>query len=224
MIVDARHEITLPKLNRVDAEGGRYYVLPDGTRAFSMTTVLGATSNKEEALKKWRENVGYEEAARITRVAAMRGTAMHSLLEDAMLGKAWASSVAFDARMLANQIKNHTLPRMSKLVAMEAQLFSRKLRIAGTVDCIAVLDDTLMVIDWKNSKRVKSASEIEDYYLQIAGYAQMWYEVTGQVIKKGLVVMACDDTVKPLEFPVVIRDWLPKLYARVEAFHALQQK
>jgi genome maintenance exonuclease 1 len=185
-----------------------------------MTTVLSATSDKKESLERWRKRIGYEEAAVITRVASSRGTAMHSLVEDAILGKDWASNAPFDARMLASQIKKNTLPRMSKLVAMEAQLFSRKLRIAGTVDCISVIDGLLKVVDWKNSKRIKSSSEIEDYFVQIAGYAQMWFELTGQVIKDGLVVMACDDTVKPIEFEVKIRDWIPKLYQRVEAFHA----
>ena len=54
---------------------GRTYYTPDGNYP-SITTILGKTSN-QIWLQKWREKVGEEEAARISKEATDRGTLIH---------------------------------------------------------------------------------------------------------------------------------------------------
>ena len=70
-----------PSSSRANISGLRHYTI-DGTeeKLPSVTTVLGQTQPKEkqESLDRWRQRVGLREAQKITRDAAIRGTAMHS--------------------------------------------------------------------------------------------------------------------------------------------------
>jgi len=60
-------------------DGKRYYILPDGTKLPSVTTVIGAKSKK--AIMEWRRRVGEEEANKVSRKASGRGTNVHTLCE-----------------------------------------------------------------------------------------------------------------------------------------------
>ena len=55
---------------------GRTYFTPDGNFP-SITTVLGKTSN-QVWLQVWKDKVGEEEDARISKKATERGTLIHS--------------------------------------------------------------------------------------------------------------------------------------------------
>jgi len=69
-----------PRSTREAIAGLRHYTV-DGQeeKLPSVTTVLGQTQPKEkrESLDRWRQKVGLREAEKITRDAAIRGTAMH---------------------------------------------------------------------------------------------------------------------------------------------------
>ena len=58
---------------------GRTYFTPDGNFP-SITTILGKTSN-QVWLQAWKDKVGEEEAARVSKVATDRGTLVHSYAE-----------------------------------------------------------------------------------------------------------------------------------------------
>jgi len=58
---------------------GRTYFTPDGNFP-SITTILGKTSN-QVWLQAWKNKVGEEEAARISKKAMDRGTLIHSYAE-----------------------------------------------------------------------------------------------------------------------------------------------
>ena len=67
-----------------DQSGNRFYqVTRDGeviAKLPSVTTILGGTSDKS-GLEAWRQRVGEEEADRIGKLSANRGTIMHRLVE-----------------------------------------------------------------------------------------------------------------------------------------------
>ena len=67
------------ELESTTVDGKRQYMTPDGTFP-SITTVLGR--KKAQAIKKWRERVGEEEANKITTQASRRGTNMHKVVEN----------------------------------------------------------------------------------------------------------------------------------------------
>ena len=58
---------------------GRTYFTPDGDYP-SITTILGKTAT-QSWLQKWKEKVGEEEAARISKEATDRGTLIHKYAE-----------------------------------------------------------------------------------------------------------------------------------------------
>ena len=77
----------IPDLNTKNIDGKRHYLVPDprsgeeSALAYpSITTLLGWYSGF--GIQKWRDKVGHEEANKITRQAASRGTAVHKIVED----------------------------------------------------------------------------------------------------------------------------------------------
>ncbi len=223
MIVDSRAKYQLPSLRRIDGEaGGRYYITPEGVKAWSMTNVLGKTASNAGWADEWKKRVGAAEAARVSSIATRRGSSVHELLELSLTNTEWpVKGFSPDAIMLAASIKKYFIPLVNEVRAIEAQLYCTKLKIAGTVDFIAVVDGIAVVGDWKTSKRIKTKSEIEDYFIQVAGYADMWHGRTGEVIADGIVVIACDDSLQPLIFKFKVKDYLKALYRRVNQFHKL---
>ena len=69
-----------PKSSRASIAGLRHYTLDGEEQKLpSVTTVIGQTQpkDKQESLDRWRQRVGLREAQKITRDAAIRGTALH---------------------------------------------------------------------------------------------------------------------------------------------------
>ena len=69
-----------PDLQTKTIQGKRFYILPDGEKLPSITTVLSARGN--EGIARWRASVGEQVANTIMRNAANRGTAVHTLTEN----------------------------------------------------------------------------------------------------------------------------------------------
>jgi len=67
-------------------DGKRYYVLPDGKKFRSVTTVLSEALDKT-ALLEWRKKVGEAEANKISTQAARRGTQYHTTCERYVLNE-----------------------------------------------------------------------------------------------------------------------------------------
>ena len=66
-------------MTRVQEDGKRLYVTPEGQKYPSVTTVTGLLTR--DHIKLWRKRVGEEVANKISTGAARRGTRMHSLFE-----------------------------------------------------------------------------------------------------------------------------------------------
>ena len=60
-------------------DGVRYYTLPSGKKAPSITSITSFYNR--QVFKNWREKVGEEQANKITKVATDRGTKFHDLVE-----------------------------------------------------------------------------------------------------------------------------------------------
>ena len=70
----------LDELEQINEANARYYETPEGKRYPSVTSVVGIRSKSD--ILEWRKRVGEEEANRISRRAANRGTKIHSYCED----------------------------------------------------------------------------------------------------------------------------------------------
>jgi ATP-dependent exoDNAse (exonuclease V) beta subunit len=89
---------------------------------------------------------------------------------------------------------------IDKIYALEVPLYSKHLGVAGRVDCVGVFNGVPSIIDFKTSKRKKSADMISNYFAQMAGYAVMWEERTGMPIVNTVIIMDVDD-----EEPIVFK-------------------
>jgi genome maintenance exonuclease 1 len=182
-------EGVVPKLQQVNEEGTRYYVTPEGNKYPSITTVLSAYNIKE--IMAWRKRVGDEEANKISKQASSRGTRIHTLCEQYLDNKELTFKTPLDTETF-NRFKP-VLHRINNIYAQEIRMYSDHLRIAGTVDCVAEFDGKLSIIDFKTSKRLKNEEDIENYFMQVSGYAVMFEERFGIPVNRVVVAIAVDD-------------------------------
>lgn len=213
-----------PKLQQVTNEslGKRHYVLPDGSTAISITTLIGRMSDKRH-LVRWKKRVGEAEATRITQAAAVSGKSHHSICEDYLHNKLDLSKL--DPFEMDNFEKvKASLDRIDNIRCVETSMFSRRLRVAGQTDVIADFDGELSVIDHKTSIKEKKEEWIYNYFLQEAGYAEMFYEHTGVRIKKIVTIISCRGLNKAQVFVKSTEDYLPALEKMVSAYYAQPQE
>ena len=69
-------------------------------------------------------------------------------------------------------------------LALEAPMYSDRLKMAGRVDCIGFLDDALCIIDFKTSSKFKEDYMARPWFLQMTAYAIMVEELTGKKIEE----------------------------------------
>ena len=93
-------------------------------------------------------------------------------------------------KMLFTQAKKE-LKNIDNIYALEKSLYSRELGVAGTVDCIAEYKGELAIIDFKTAEKPKPVDWIENYFVQAAAYACMFYEITDIPVKKLVILMTC---------------------------------
>ena len=144
--------IDLEPLDRVTIDGVRYYKVPESGELIKLPSITTITSHyKKEFFDNWRQKVGIEEANRITKKATTRGTEMHLLTEHYLNNEEVPKAKVPISGMLFN-IAKPALNRIDNIIAQEKALYSLRLGVAGTVDCIAEFDGELSIIDFKTSK------------------------------------------------------------------------
>lgn len=215
---------TLPEgwvnIDRPDEEGGRVYVNPSmpGDEFFSTTNILGKIAKmkgEDKWLEAWREQIGEEAADKITNDALRRGTHMHQMLEDYLCNRPVINR-HIRGYSLFEKIKPWCDNRIDAVVACEHALFSRRLKIAGRVDLVAILDgggdpeegiETL--VDFKSSRKIKKREDIGGYFRQVTIYGMMFEETTNHRLELGEIWMGCDNNGKPVakNFEVVFGDY-----------------
>jgi len=185
-------DMNLPKLEREEIDGVRYYKLPGEDKLSRLVSITSVTSfHNRHIFENWRKKVGEEEANRINKKATSRGTDLHSLVENYLLNEQLP-----EVQPISNflfKIAKEKLGNINNIHALESSLYSKQLGIAGTVDCIAEYNGELAVIDFKTSKKPKPKNWVEHYFVQCAAYACMFYEITGIPVKKLVILMACED-------------------------------
>ena len=173
--------VELQTAERVDG----FYQTPDG-RFPSVTTVVGWKKNQFFA--EWRKN-NPKEAVRTRN----RGTKLHALIENYIKNNSeYRSNQDPYTLDLFNQFQSR-IDNIDNIRAIEGFLWSKPLRLAGRVDCIAEYNGVLSVIDFKGSTKPKRKDDIHNYFLQATAYACMWEERTGEKIPQIVILISCDD-------------------------------
>jgi hypothetical protein len=211
--------IELPQLVRIDGEQ-RFYQTPDGNKYPSVTTVLSEMSDKT-AIIAWRKRVGEEEANRVSGRATRRGTAIHTLLEKFVLNEEidFSDTMPLNKTMY-NQIAKYLQQTVDNVRSSEGQLFSHKLKIAGSVDLIASYKGEPAIIDFKTSTKPKRKEWIENYFLQATMYSYMLYEMTGLYHPKLVIMIALEEDSGPQIFEEHASNWIEKATKMCQEFHA----
>lgn len=205
----------LPKVKRVTVNGKRHYVTDDGKDSIpypSVTTVLSADKASQKALHAWRRRVGFDEANRISRQAAGRGTSVHQLIEDYVQGVPTdlkEQNIMPHHQDMFNRLREVADEHIDNVRVIEGQMVSHHLRCAGTVDMIAEYDGVLSVIDWKTSKAKKTRSRVYNYFKQESAYAVMFEEVSSIPVSQLVTIMTTEDGYSQV-FVEKRDDWIGK--------------
>ena len=223
-------------LQRESVDGKRHYCLPDGSKVPSVTTILDRTKpqEKREALANWKKRVGEVKAQEITTEAANRGTRMHAYLEmyanTADMQPLPGNPFAHASWFMAAEIILKGLCNVDEFWGVEVPLYYSGL-YAGTTDCLGVWKGRPAIMDFKQSNKVKKREWIEDYFLQLAAYAQAHDNMHGTAIDTGVILMAVQpktlpdgslDTPEYLEFEVSGAEfdhWKNEWNKRVELYY-----
>jgi genome maintenance exonuclease 1 len=191
-------------MQRVEVDGKRRYLTPDGEKLPSVTTVLDATKSEEskQALNNWRKRVGTAQAQAITTEAAGRGTRMHKWLENYIkngeTGDPGSNPYSIQSHTMAHSIISQGLGKCNEYWGTEVPLYFPKL-YAGTTDLCGVHDGSEAIMDHKQTNKPKKREWIDDYFVQLAAYANAHNEVHGTKIRKGVIFM-CDPNAAYQEF------------------------
>jgi len=184
-----------PKSVRSIIDEERHYSVDD-EKLPSVTTILAATQSdeKRESLQKWKDRVGSTEADNIKNTAATRGTAMHSYLEAHLNGQGLLdlSDLGQAAGSMARTIIDKGLGDLHEIWGSEVVLHYPGL-YAGATDLCGVYQGRDSIVDFKQSNKPKKEEWIEDYKLQLAGYALAHNEVYGTNIQKGVNLICTTD-------------------------------
>ena len=185
-------QLDLPELERTTIDGVRYYSVPDKDELLKFVSITSVTSFKNRQIFiDWRAKIGEEEADKITKQATSRGTDMHTLVENYLNNHDLPPVQPLSEFLF--KIAKENLNKINNVYALEKSLYSKVLGIAGTVDCIAEYNGELAIIDFKTSKKPKPKEWIEHYFVQCMAYGCMLYELTGIMIKKLVIIMACEN-------------------------------
>jgi len=181
----------LPEIN-IEAsyiDGKRFYTTPEGLKYRSVTTAL--SSMGAEKIAEWRKKVGEEEAKRISTQSSNRGTKLHKLCEDYVLGK----QLQLDVGQLVtfNPIKQYLEKHMDVVYGVELGLYSDTLRLAGRCDLVGRLHGMPCIIDFKTSSKPKQEQWITNYFYQTTAYAQMVAERYNLLCKWVCILIVCPD-------------------------------
>ena len=188
------NHVTIPELSRETIDGVRYYTVPDSDgEKLKLVSITSITSHySREGIMKWRARVGEEEANRVSKRATTRGTDMHLLTEHYLQNEPLPKAKVPISQILFNTAKP-ALDKIDNIILQEQAMYSLRLGIAGTPDCIGDYNGELSVIDFKTSKSPKPLKWVQGYFVQASAYACMLYELTGIKAKNLVIIMACED-------------------------------
>jgi len=186
-------------LSRQTVNGSRMYSTPSGNLA-SVTTILSRTESEEkrQGLAKWRATVGVKKAQEITTEAANRGTRMHTYLEDYIktgeLKQRGSNPFSWPSHAMAQLVIERGLCNVNEFWGVEVPLYYPEV-YAGTTDGAGLHLSSEAILDYKQSNKRKQESWIDDYFIQLAAYAEAHNALHGTKIKKGVILMCVKPTV-----------------------------
>lgn len=175
-----------------ESTGERHYILPDGSKVPSVTTVLSRLGNS--GLDAWRQRVGEEEAKRIATQAANRGTQVHNICEQYLLNSPEYKKGIMPVNVETfKKIQPYFDRYVGSILGLEVPLYSKLLKTAGRTDCIAHYREVLSIVDFKTSSKPKKEEWIQNYFIQATCYALMAEAMFKLDIPQIVIIMSVDN-------------------------------
>ena len=203
----------LPVTKGKKIDGFRFYDI-DGKAYPSITTVLGI--QKKAQLQEWRDKIGENVANWEMGRAARRGKATHTLIEQYLKGLTPSERSVLPLGLF-RLIKPY-VDQIDNIHCLETIMYSKKLTIAGQVDCIAEYNGKLSVIDFKTANKERQESWIENYFMQTTAYAQMYEEIFGKKIEQIVILLASEDG-STQSFIKETKDYMTPLMKSIDDFY-----
>lgn len=146
--------------------------------------------------KYWVKSVGFEETERIGKESTEFGKAVHSIVENYLIGTPLPEVVTerqqFCGNMLVDWCKQSAIQpvELGGKPGVEVALQSEKYMLTGHPDLVGRFGDqeTIWLVDWKTSKACRKG-----YALQLAAYAYMLEEQFGMKVDDGVIVRVPSD-------------------------------
>jgi len=228
------NKYSYPKSMRSIYKGSRHYDV-GGDKYPSVTSILELTKPQEDkdALLAWKKDVGFKQAALISKQSSERGTNLHQYLELMLLNKMngeLLEEVNLPKKMAETIIENGINNYVSEVYGCEAVLYyDGNYKFAGTADAIVNSSDKkIKVLDFKQSNRPKKReySVITQYGLQLALYAIAHDNMFGTNIKSSEILMCTPNLIfQKFEFKDQEFENLKKeAMIRVEQYYNLKKE
>ena len=206
-----RSKLTVGKGKNID--GFRFYDV-DGKNFPSITTVLGIKKKKE--LQNWRTSIGEDVANWEMGRAARRGKSTHKLVEQYLKGETPSERSVLPLGMF--RLMKPYLDQVNNIHMIEQIMYSKKLTVAGQVDCIAEYNGKLSVIDFKTANKERQESWIGNYFEQTTAYAMMYEELFGTPIEQIVILIAGEDG-SMVPYIKDKKEYLPQLQQSIKDFY-----
>lgn len=172
-----------PEIIKKEVNDEHYYFI-NGTYVPSVTKILGETMPMPYALRYWIGEVGNERAQAKLEQAGDRGTAIHSACERLLNSEEISLIEEFkdnkDKKVLVGFV-NWCAQYQPEVLATEKTVASRY-GYAGTLDLYCKIAGANYIIDFKTSSAIH-----DSHKLQLVGYQNAVYEMTGDMAKMGIL-------------------------------------
>ena len=181
----------IPKIKQINVDGVRHYETPDGT-FISITSLLKAYTPK--GILEWRESVGDDIANYVMRNATARGNKVHKIIENCLSNQPETDLIGNHGVLAAGlfQLMIPALDKIDQIRGLEQAVYSKRLGVAGRIDCVAEYDGKLSTIDFKTASRKRDEIN-ENYLVQATFYTLAWEECTNEKIEQIVILTVTED-------------------------------
>ena len=228
------NKFAYPKSMRSIYKGSRHYDV-GGDKYPSVTNILAETKSQEDkdALNKWKKDIGFKEAAIISKQSSERGTTLHQYLESILLNKMngeLLEEINLPKKMAETIVDNGINNQINEVYGCEAVLYyDGNFKFAGTADAVVnSSDNEIKILDFKQSNRPKKReySVINEYGLQLALYSIAHDNMFGTNIKSTEILMCTPNLIfQKFEFKDQEFEKLKKeAMKRVEQYYNLKRE
>jgi len=192
-------------------------------KSVGITTILGATKPEEDNanLQDWKEktNIRWGTPANyIFKTSGPIGTDVHNMCEKYLKGEDYTPNFTISRGHFYN-LKEY-LDKIDNIRVLEKRIYSEKLGIAGTVDCVAEYNGVLSVVDFKTKRSKRKEEWMLDIFLQVTAYKIMFEDLTGIKIPQIVILVSTEDGYSQ-EFVKNPDDYTVQLKERIEKYRQI---